>query len=694
MNNNEPRRKGFSFLSFLLGILIGIILVIGTVAGVVYYVLSGKIDDVFNTVGMSNKDGEGNSVYINTDKDNGGVETLLELVTVLGGYISDTDNLSVGKVENLIPAVSGVVDGFHGMLNEYIEIDRSEFAEVPFSRLGEFVQDKILDIQPAKLLDGFGMGGALDNKIMSIIFNGSEAEYVTDEDTGATYPAYYDLYSVSDGKYLRTADNYSLPEGWENNLVPQNGSYRLYYCTVDGVNYVADKNLNLAANAVNPAARVANGVEYTPSASAKLSGHYYYENGNKVTVSPITLRSLSDGGFDALNEVYLTELLSSEGNDLAFKVLDKISLGDIMEGNVDFDEVLSNLTVPEFTDVKATDGIICYLGYGIYSVDAVNGTCKIEVADGEELDCTFTVDENGVIASLTVVGGEAVPGTPINEISGMISGLSNKLTIGELITNITAEDKVLYSLKGYTVNNLSDGINKLKISDIIDVKEDNLILNSIKDSTIEDLPDTISNITINTVYYKEIYKVTTDEHGNKYENEEDCTPAAMKVAVAEEADAVDKSKQIVFSEEYIYYKRSGDETNGYKYTIVQIEGVDTDGNKYGLGKLTQAQFDAEPAGTYYTYGKAQGIWEMLLYNKGTEKAYALENLTAMVENVSENMNHSLLRDLHNAGLLKFSSSSDLDKKVKYPKNGNEYTALGDLELTEALSFIASIAVVI
>ena len=128
MNNNASGRRGFSFLSFILGILIGIILVIGSVAGAAYYVLSGKIDDVMNTVGMPNKDEDGNNVYINTDKENGGVETLLELVTKVGELMSDTGSLSVGKVEKLVPAVSGFVDGIHETLAGFVEIDREEFA--------------------------------------------------------------------------------------------------------------------------------------------------------------------------------------------------------------------------------------------------------------------------------------------------------------------------------------------------------------------------------------------------------------------------------------------------------------------------------------------------------------------------------------------------------------------------------------
>ena len=153
------------------------------------------------------------------------------------------------------------------------------------------------------------------------------------------------------------------------------------------------------------------------------------------------------------------------------------------------------------------------------------------------------------------------------------------------------------------------------------------------------------------------YKRIKDENGNDLATP---IPAEMKLATE-------------YKEEYIYYEKKGD-----GFVMVNIDGNEQ-------GKLTQQQFD----GTYYTYGKAQGMWEMLLYKDGTENAYALENLTDMVANVSQNMSSSTLNDLHNAGLLKFSDPKDLEKPVKY-LDGKPDTTLGKLELTEALSYLASL----
>ena len=141
-------------------------------------------------VGVDNsKDENGNQPIINTDAENGGASTFLELFAKVGAFASDFNNLSVGEVENLVPAVRGMVDGVHEAVSQYVEMDRSELTEVKFGEFGEFVQDKVLAIQPASLMDAFGMGESLNNPIFKAVFFGAEAKYV---DGGESkYPVYY-----------------------------------------------------------------------------------------------------------------------------------------------------------------------------------------------------------------------------------------------------------------------------------------------------------------------------------------------------------------------------------------------------------------------------------------------------------------------------------------------------------------------
>ena len=54
---NTTRRKGFSILSFLLGIILGMILLVGIVAGVGYYALTTDVDSALKLAGLENKIG-------------------------------------------------------------------------------------------------------------------------------------------------------------------------------------------------------------------------------------------------------------------------------------------------------------------------------------------------------------------------------------------------------------------------------------------------------------------------------------------------------------------------------------------------------------------------------------------------------------------------------------------------------------
>lgn len=608
MQNNQPRRKGFSFLSFFLGILLGIILIVGAVGGAVYFALSSSVDTVLSVFGVDNgKDEEGKNQVINTDKENGGVETLLELIQKVGAMASDTSNLSMGEFENLIPATKGFIDGLHETFSFYVEIEREEFVSVKFSQLGEYMSEKILDIQPALLFGPLGMAGIFDNKIMEIVFCGTEAEYVQNPQTEEKYPVYYDVYSLEEeqNKFLRVDDNAELPEQYAGNIVEINGGFRLYYYFDEETPYITDGNFAYTAPA-----RSANGEVYElyNAEYARLSGNYYYEGNEKINVNPVTLRTLADGDFEALNDVYLTELLESD-DVLAQKVLGNVSLGDIMSGEVNFDEVLNNLLLTDIIDITATDKIMTRLFYGVANVTEANGETYAYTATyfngGNEIPCFIEVKENGAISRAYYLDGQ-------NEVE----------------------------ILSLSVGNLQNGIDvgSLKISEIMDVNG-NKILEMLADSTIDTLGADIATLTVNEMYASDIYGTDTKR-------------------LATPSD---------FNDKYVYYFK--DEN-----------GKDVLAN--GDGKLSSLPTDKN----YYTYGEAQGMWKILLYNNDSEKTYTVNNLTDMIGNVSANMSGSTLYFLHDNDILVFQSRADLDTNISY----NGKSKLGDLELTEALSYLVSI----
>ncbi|MDE6505364.1 MAG: hypothetical protein K2L42_05790 [Clostridia bacterium] len=608
MQNKQPVRRGFSFLSFFLGILIGAILIIGAIGGAVYFALSANVDTVLSVIGLDNgKNEEGKNQYINTDKENGGVETLLELIQKVGAMAADTSNLSMGEFENLLPATSGLIDGLHGALSDFVEVERGEFVAVKFSQLSEFMQEKILEVQPASLFEKLGMGTMLDNKIMELVFCGKEADYVINSQSGEKYPAYYDVYFADEEqqKLLRVDDNAELPEQYAANLVDKHGELRLYYYFVEETPYITDGSFAYTAPA-----RSANGEVYElyNAEYARLSGNYYYEGNEKINVNPVTLRTLAEGDFSALNDVYLTELLESD-DVLAQKVLGNVSLGDIMSGEVNFDEVLNNLLLTDIIDITATDKIMTRLFYGIANVTEANGETYAYTAtyfaDGNEIPCFIEVKENGAISRAYYLNGQ-------NEVE--ISSLS----VGDLQNGLD--------------------VGSLKISEIMDVNG-NKILEMLADSTIDTLGSDIASLTVNEMYAADIYGTDT-----------------KKLATSSD-----------FNDKYLYYYK---DENG-KYALVN-----------GDGKLSSLPSDKP----YYTYGEAQGMWKILLYNNKSEAAYTVNNLTDMIDNVSENMPSSTLYFLHDNGILVFNNRTDLDTNVNY----NGKTKLGELELTEALSYLVAI----
>lgn len=509
--SNNTRRKGFSFLSFLIGILFGMIILAGSLVGVIYYALSTSVDKALSLAGMDNKDEEGNSVYINTDLDTGGAESLLDLVTKISAMASNPGDISVGQVEKLIPALSGMVDGLYTTVNRFVPMERSELAAVNFSGLGAFVQTKILEAEPAVLFTNFGMEGMLENRVVSLVLVGSEAKYV--ENGEEKYPVWYDKYELVEDVYKRVDDGEILPEEYVENLVEKGEYYALYYYMyTDGNAYITDDDFTF----VNPVAKNASGQSYTiyNEEYKNLSGNFYYEGENKITVNPITIGSLSEsGGVGALNEVYLTEFIS-EGNPLTGKVLGKVTLGDVVTGKFQVDSSLNALPLTDIMQIKADDSFMLKLVWkltdvvkdkdgnytGIYEDEGVEYVCDIrtEIAgEGEDakenvVGASYKKDGKTVeVKCLTV--GEMREGLNISD-------LIDDITIAEVL-DIKAPESIMayigYGLYGIEEN---EGVYTAKFDltddegNVLKDGEDNII-------SVECIIETEEDGKISSVYY-------------------------------------------------------------------------------------------------------------------------------------------------------------------------------------------------
>lgn len=173
-NNNNTRRRGFSpLLAFFLGLLFGIIILIGAVAGAVIFALNYKLDNI-----AQNKDGDGNYIYVNADPESGGVSNVLELVKKVTELAGDSSSLTLGQVEQLLPVTNKLTDGLYNALEQYIEVDREEVKAVRFSALGDYFKDKVMEVEVVNLLQQFG-GGLPDNEIINMLLYDEEDNPVT-----------------------------------------------------------------------------------------------------------------------------------------------------------------------------------------------------------------------------------------------------------------------------------------------------------------------------------------------------------------------------------------------------------------------------------------------------------------------------------------------------------------------------------
>lgn len=348
--------------------------------------------------------------------------------------------------------------------------------------------------------------------------------------------------------------------------------------------------------------------------------------------NPVTFRALTgENALDAFYAKPVLELVDSD-DELTHKVLDGLTFGDLMDG-ADFGGIINELTLADFMDVplnfeldgrlSTSDAVLAYVVYGITDIrvedDVYKGTYN--PLNGEKTECVITVElgEQTIIAE--VYAEELIAGTAVKDVSARVSGLTHDLTIGQLM-----------------------GVS------------DNKILKAISRSTISSLSEDINSLAVNELYADNIYG--DDASG---ENPE---PAVMLRAVAGQAG----EGEITFNTDYLYYTKVGED----EFRLVNAGTA-------GAGKLTRGEFEE---GVYYTYGKANAMWKILLYSDNGETAFSVNGLITIVDNVKTNINNSTMRELDEAGIVDIGDS--LDKKV----HGTD-SALGDITLSDLLALFVS-----
>lgn len=429
------KKKGFSFLSFFLGILIGIIILAGALFGVGYFAVTADLDKVMSAVGLPNRDENGNNKYVNTDADNGGVKNALQLLQRITEMARNSGSMTLGQLEDILPVAGGLTEKLSQSFSKYAPIDEEELKQVKFSEFGAYVNELVMEIRPAALISGEM------NRFAKLLLEGVEADCVVAD--GTVYP----LYSDENGeKYVYMAD----------------GVWYFAQKTEDG--FVAtSENYGGETEALSP------------------TGNYYTTENEKVYIDPITIGSLTGtGGMGAIGKMSIVELLGEPGdNEKAEKILGDVTVENFMNGEVNLDEKINEILISDFVDVSADDKVMVFFAYGLSGLaqDESGAYTAIYKFGDEDIPVSVTV-EDGKITSVTDPEGQPVNGLTV----GNISTVSDKIDVSVFL-DATAENKVVAYL-AYGITDLQEGEDgsytaKLKVGD--EVKTVNV---SVKDGKI------------------------------------------------------------------------------------------------------------------------------------------------------------------------------------------------------------------
>ncbi|MDE7379723.1 MAG: hypothetical protein K2N14_01605 [Clostridia bacterium] len=391
----------------------------------------------------------------------------------------------------------------------------------------------------------------------------------------------------------------------------------------------------------------------------------------------------------------------------------------------------NKMSVTLLMDVPADDAVLAYMGYGINNlkpaeqgaVDALGNaydyTAKL-FPDGTP--CYVSMNENGNISSVWYIeDGEhvSVKGTTISDIAGKINGITDALTIGDVIDVESSDNMLLKSIADTPISGLEDAITDLTVEDIFTEEEINAsaVLRSLKGKKLTELSTAIDGLYIQSIYAEEVYGLPEDtqpmpvidfDSSYKYYVFEQTTEDGVKTInlvpangdgtlTQEQFDGrgvteyytygtdegIDgaKLKLVGYKEERLYYTL--DENEAYVLVELNVPENATETERDDtVGYLKDTQYED---GKYYAYGSSQGMWRLVLNKNKREKAYTLNNFNNMVNVCSQNVYEATLGELQDAGLI----TDDIKgKQFNYIVNGTPHSVqLEELTLQQLIEIV-------
>lgn len=502
-----------AIIAFLIGFIFAIIVEAAAIFGIYFYVANTDMDKLFEIAGIENKDENGDYIYVNTDKENGGAQTLKELFGVLYGYIysegsSKPDYPVAGKtfaeIEKLLPVTGGIVDKLASVVDPYIDVDWDEFRTTPFTDIVMFINDSIMETRPSKILSALGsddLVGDDANVIVKSLFSGVETEYALTSG-GLSLPVFYDTYTLdADGNYYRTqiieqdevypSEQLSTEYLVETSQKDADGNvlYRLYYvpCNLsggkisepairegfvgnqlneegvrvyetiyaEGTSYIVVSKNDDGQFTLNDNAVLADTTSYSYPVKygdnyTNLTGNFYKKaDGSEVQINTVTVNSLINDTFEPLDYVPATELLGD--SSVTAEIFSDMSVGALIDNNIDLKDEIQSLAIGSVIDnVEVTNDVMMYIVYKVTDVsETEDGYVGVYDKDGENIAVNIQVNEQNQVEKI-------VSEADGREIKGAtvseISEIADNLSVTVLI-DVKPDDAVM-SYIGYGITNL------------------------------------------------------------------------------------------------------------------------------------------------------------------------------------------------------------------------------------------------
>ena len=407
MANTRTRKSGKLFtgiIAFLLGFIFAIVVEVAVIAGGAYFVLSTPLDNLLGLLPDGNDDGKGNQIIDTT----GDIKTALDLIEEISEIAGKGENMALGDIIKLSPALDNYLEELYGELgkNYGIYLDGEEIKAQTVSSIGTYVTETVVpNINVYQVASATGMAdGLLENPIVKVVLIGSEAKYVVNGDD--SYIVYYDeyVYDGAQGVYVRyeqpaeveaaaARPDEKYPQGvnaqkWltETNRTTEEGEaiYRQYfYSDAEGRYTVTAKGDDGEYIYTEWSAQVDYPASYG-SAPLGYTGCYYVDEKGDNVYFPgmeVLLGNFLDNDFSYLNDMSVADLFNEMGSgegeegekDIIGEVFGDVSVGDLIEGNVDFNGVINDIELTALIEADPENLVMPYIAYGITDLVKVEG---------------------------------------------------------------------------------------------------------------------------------------------------------------------------------------------------------------------------------------------------------------------------------------------------------------------------------